>query len=379
MTEKQIAELLKQTGEIDKDIKLSSAERTVHRALKRIKLRRAQEKTLAPIKTFEELPEIKKLIEYQQAKGSSYKKILSEIRRFLDHLKTIPNLPEAYLRPISWTEDETAKEIIVKFLAWVRSRNVTVYLGKQALRRLFEALGRPDLAKNPLLVCKRSDLRPPSGTIERKDYLDIQEYKSMRERANEFERLVTDLHITLGCREGYNKQSGLLGLRWENVHWDRNSIDVWETKTQKSGILWTDCPLDLFFPDLPERLKKYWESKGLPKEGLIFDMTGIDLLNLWKSKGVPRAHDARHTHATWCRNMGFEGELVIGEYDGRTGKGKGILGVGWANPEVYFSRYGRVTESRKQEARKQALERFQTLFNHDESYFKLPRLKAEYR
>ena len=358
---REITLLLMDTGEISRNIKLPSAVRTVKRALKRVKRRRAEEESYKGVTGigFEGLPEIQKFIEYQNAKGARYKTVARRLERIYEYLGRV--------RPVLWGRDE-----IIKALAAVNTGRISrtgkpmaTYHWKQALRHFFYSQGKLILAKDPLLIARRRDMRSPNGVTIRKDYWDLDEFKEMLEKcrdeikgfkgcSTEDKQLILWTHFVLNSREGYNRKGGLLGLRWEYVHWDRMTCDVYETKTG-GGTLWEDCPLTLFGNELPRLLKLRWEKARRPSEGLIFDyFNGKKLLNLYKhvSKGKYIPHDANHSHATLCRSvLKVRSEAIIGQYNARTGRAKGIVGRGWEEAENYFSRYARLTieETREQQ------------------------------
>ncbi len=177
---------------------------------------------------------------------------------------------------------------------------------------------------------------------------------------SKFEAMVILTHITLGCREGTEKirfggeivRGGLLGLEWSNVHWERidnemlpTSIDVLETKTGTKGTLWMNCRLDLFFDFLPRWLKEYWDMRGRPMRGRIFDIPYNRLLSIyrklrkflnWYRKEVIQGtripseytpHDSRRTHAYLLILADVPFEIIGGGLRGE--KIDSPLGVLW--------------------------------------------------
>jgi len=361
---REIAELLVDTGEIDEDIQFSSAVRAVKRAVKRIRKRKTEEVTLKDVEgvEFRELPEVKKFIEYQQAKNVQYKRLVRYLERMYEYVGKI--------RPILWERDE-----IIKILAGIntgkiskRCRPIVSYPWKQALRQFFFSQGKFMLTKDPLLSARRKDMRNPQGVEIRKDYWNLSEFREMLEKCkdeiNGFEgcsaedkQLILWAHFVLNAREGYNRKGGLLGLRWEYVHWDQLICDVYETKTG-GGTLWENYPLDLFGSELPRLLKLRWKKLGRPKRGLIFDyFKSKHLLTLYRyvSDGKYRPRDANHSHATLCRSvLKVRSEAIIGQYNARTGKAKGIVGRGWEEADNYFSRYARLTHRETEEEQNRA-------------------------
>lgn len=200
------------------------------------------------------------------------------------------------------------------------------------------------------------------------------------------EKLVLATHITLGCREGgefvyyapgKKARGGLLGLRWEYLHWEERDgklmptkIDVLETKTAKGGregVWWLGAPLDLFFDWLPEWMYQYAKSKGFPKEGYIFEGWSYHkLLALWKKlrkfinslresgKSPTRAeckctpHDARRTHALWLVLADVPLEVIAGVGLGQT-RVPAPLGVSWADLTVMITYYADLVRKAQKE------------------------------
>ena len=208
-------------------------------------------------------------------------------------------------------------------------------------------------------------------------------------RSNEFtweEKLVLAVHVTLGCREGQGfvyyapgkkARGGLLGLRWEYLHWEERNgklmpvkIDVLETKTAKGGregVWWLGAPLDLFFDWLPEWIYEYAKQKEFPKEGYIFDNWSYGkLLELWKKlrvfinnlresgKSPTRAecrcspHDARRTHALWLIMADVPLEVIAGVGLGQT-RVPAPLGVSWADLTVMITYYADLVRKAQKE------------------------------
>ncbi len=218
-----------------------------------------------------------------------------------------------------------------------------------------------------------------------------EEFKAILD-SNEFsweEKLILATHITLGCREGgeyiyyapgKKARGGLLGLRWEYLHWEERNgklmpvkIDVLETKTAKGGregVWWLGAPLDLFFDWLPEWLYEYAKRKGFPKEGYIFEGWSYHkLLALWRKvrrfvnklreegKSPTRAeckctpHDARRTHALWLVLADVPLEVIAGVGLGQT-RVPAPLGVSWADLTVMITYYADLVRKAQKEVSK---------------------------
>jgi len=132
------------------------------------------------------------------------------------------------------------------------------------------------------------------------------------------------------------------------VNWSDNfygfpmvTIDVFESKT-KGGTTWKHCPVNLWFSDLAEDLKKRYEDR---KDDKIIPMTVKHYRTLFRgkiSKIVGRGvepYDCRRSPSGWLRDLGLS-DLAIGQYKATEGEGIGFCGSGWENPEIYYNRYG---------------------------------------
>jgi len=171
---------------------------------------------------------------------------------------------------------------------------------------------------------------------------------------DEDERFTVKLHLTLKCREGTKDRPGesLIGLDWSQVRWEDNfygsnivTIDVYEPKT-KGGTWWRHCPVDLWFSDLSKELRERWEKQGCPTHGRIVPLNYEQYRRLWAkiSKKLGKKlepHDCRRSPSGWLRDLGLS-DLAIGNYDATSGEGWSCTGVGWENPEIFYSRYGQI-------------------------------------
>lgn len=185
---------------------------------------------------------------------------------------------------------------------------------------------------------------------EQKDTEDTEDYDE--------DRTKFDLHITLGAREGaQDPKSGLTGLKWENFKNGFTTCDLYESKV-RGGIWWRDCPLDLFFSDLPERLRSLWTKRGKPTSDRVF-LGGYEevkhiyetirkvLQETYGGKVDPdllkefitlRPHDADKIHVNLLWEAEIALEVVGGKFLGHN-EGVGIMGRGWLNIEVIRRHY----------------------------------------
>ena len=97
--------------------------------------------------------------------------------------------------------------------------------------------------------------------LEVKMIVDALKKKKMKYHATVFK-----LHVQTGAREGSSdKTSGMVGLNWSYFKHNFKAVDDFESKVH-GGIWWRNCPLDVFFPELPEELHALWTRRGRPTE-----------------------------------------------------------------------------------------------------------------
>lgn len=192
-----------------------------------------------------------------------------------------------------------------------------------------------------------------------------------------------DLHITLGAREGAaDPHSGLTGLTWDRFKNDFTKADLYESKV-RGGITWRDCPLDLFFKDLPARLRSLWTRRGKPTSDRVFldgykevretykqireilakEYTGNVDPSLLKEFITLKPHDADKIHVNLLWEAEIPLEVVGGQFVGKS-EGIGMMGRGWLDINVikkhYLSLTGRSERMKKlQNQVRQYSERFE--------------------
>jgi hypothetical protein len=186
------------------------------------------------------------------------------------------------------------------------------------------------------------------------------------------ELIAFDLHISIGCREGAeNPNSGLTGLKWENFKAEFTRLDDYESKV-RGGITWRDCPVDIFFADLPQRLKELWTKRGKPTSDKIFPdgykqirkiyktirtvlettYTGNVDPSLLKEFITLKPHEADKIHVNLLWEAEIPLEIVGGQFLGK-GEGLGLMGRGWNDINVikkhYLSLTGRSDRMKKEQ------------------------------
>lgn len=211
------------------------------------------------------------------------------------------------------------------------------------------------------------------------------EVKMIRKALKTFRDIKTlfDLHITLGAREGSSDpRSGLTGLTWENFKNGFTTCDLYESKV-RGGITWRDCPLDLFFRDLPNRLKKMWIQRGKPTNEKVFRHGYKEIREIYREiRGILRTHyeglidpslltefttlkphdaDKIHVNLLWEAEIPLE--VVAGQYLGK-GEGIGLMGRGWLDINVIKNYYLSLTaRSRRMKKLRKQVKRYSSSFD----------------
>ena len=266
-----------------------------------------------------------------------------------------------YKNPSNWTgEDQNA---FIESETESRQSRMGLIID---LRRLAPHLKDDPVAKRPGELKEKHIKRYFLFDAEINNTLDHMSEMGMETAAN-----LCKIHLVLGCREGSvvhkgeeRDRGGLLGLKWNDVVWSnpqrqgQTTIDVYETKT-KGGILWRDCPVQLFGWDIQKWLR---EIKGkqtnvnvrnktymLDSSGeRIFNFSYKALCDVWDAfeqiarKLYPDArfdavtpHTSRHLHTNLLKERNIDDLDIIG--DGKAGLG--YYGVGWETFDTYKDYY----------------------------------------
>jgi hypothetical protein len=259
-----------------------------------------------------------------------------------------------YKDPAKWTAEE-----VLKFLETKTGPAQSTYLDgiRQCAPQLMRKGGEEEL--------KVGRFREKRGG--RKKQIFGNQYQMTRECLRalglNYELDIMDLHVALGAREGshgIDPRSGLSGLTWDRFNDNFHRVDLFESKV-RGGIWWRDCPLDLLFADLPDRLRQMWTEKGKPINDHLIDYSEICRVykrirealaqyyegkldpGLYKQLTTIRPHDADRIHVNLLWEADVPLEVVAGEYLGHA-EAVGIVGRGWLNIEVIKKHYLSLTK-----------------------------------
>ena len=186
---------------------------------------------------------------------------------------------------------------------------------------------------------------------------------ALKEKKMNYEATIFKLHVQTGAREGStDATSGMIGLNWSYFKHNFKAVDDFESKVH-GGIWWRECPLDVFFPELPEELHALWIRRGRPTDERVI-LGGYDELtqiyqntqkalketyegkidpNLLKEFTTLRPHDADKLHVNMLWEAGVPLEVVAGQFLGN-GEGLGLLGRGWLEINVIRKHYLSLTQ-----------------------------------
>jgi integrase len=326
--------------------KCEACRRAIYRAKERLDRDERADKTYAPIDDFENIPEIKQLLEYSEANNirpRSKRGMILRLKRMWNWIRENPEFENSQ-RPVMWEEKH-----IVYILKKVSELNIARYMWIQSLRRFFEANNKSNMLQYQLLRARAKDLRTPKGQRRTIDRFTLDELRQILSVCTSDEAFYIQLHITLKSREGCKGEGSLLNLKWDNVNWndrfygfDAVTITVFEPKTG-GGIYWEHCLVDLWWGDLSAKLKERYARKT---NDYIIPYTKAQYSQLWNriSQKLGKdfePHDCRRSPAGWLRDLGLS-DLAIGQVDMASGRGAGFAGVGWENPKIFYDRYGKM-------------------------------------
>ena len=185
---------------------------------------------------------------------------------------------------------------------------------------------------------------------------------ALRMQGLSFHEIIWKLHITLGAREGKDGKAGITGLSWDRFKKQFTRCDLFESKV-RGGIWSRNCPLDIFFKDLPEQLKELWKKRDKPITDKVILNGYSELLQIYKEirkclkqvyadKLEPslfkelttiRPHDSDKIHCNLLWEAKVPLEVVAGKYHGR-GEGSGLFGRIWLDINTIKKHYLSLTE-----------------------------------
>jgi len=281
-----------------------------------------------------------------------------ELKAYLQHMRRAEKAWRAlgYKDPANWTKSEV--------LAYLASLTEGSQSGAFDAIRAVAPQFRDKLDRNYMITTRyRLKLKRRKRNIFGAELIMVHE--ALKANNMDFETMIMDLHITGAFREGAkDNKSGITGLKFSDFKKAFTVVDDFESKG-KTGyeMTWRNCPVDLFFADLPARLKAYWVKRGKPtdeklladgyKELLqIYKRIRATLVAYWQGKVEPdilkefanfKPHDADKIHCNLCWEAGIPLEVVAGQDLGK-GEGLGLVGRGWKSIDVIKKHYLSLTQ-----------------------------------
>lgn len=186
---------------------------------------------------------------------------------------------------------------------------------------------------------------------------------ALKKKRMKYHETIFKLHVQIGAREGSReKSSGMVGLNWSYFKRNFKAVDDFESKVH-GGIWWRNCPLDVFFPELPNALHALWTRRGQPTDDRVI-VGGYEELkqlyrdiqqtlketyegkvdpSLLKEFTTLRPHDADKIHVNLLWEAGVPLEIVAGQFLGN-GEGIGLFGRGWLEIDVIRRHYLSLTQ-----------------------------------
>ena len=332
---------------------------TVYRLLKEIEPYRAQ-----IIEHLTQSPRRKKfwirpfLSDYETVQNYLKRAKEDELKSYIGFMRYAEQAWKAlgYKDPLNWTKTE-----VLEYLNTLSEGSQSgAFDGIRAVAPQF----KDKLNTNYMSVSRfRAKLKIRKRAIFGKEFSMMQ--KALKTQSMEYEKMFLELHVTVAFREGArNSKSGMTGLRFNSFKKGFHLVDDYESKG-KTGheMTWRNCPTDIFFADLPARLRAYWEQRGKPTDAKLLENGYSELLEIykrirkalvdyWRGKVDPdvltefsqlKPHDADKIHCNLCWEAGIPLEVVAGQ-DLGSGEGLGLVGRGWKSVDIIKKHYLSLTQ-----------------------------------
>lgn len=254
-------------------------------------------------------------------------------------------------------------------------------------REIFEHRGKVKLLLSPVSTMFAGKLPKGWGKeLEReagelKDHFTQEEFNEYCSALTDTEKLslegwnaVYRIQVNTTCREGSRNINGIMGLRWENIDYNKRRCSMKEKGGRgNASRTWKNLPMD-FFPQLKawqylmkyhKQLFGYIPTNQKHETGRVFkSILYADYLEQFhntrkRANGriagegeTLKPHIFRKTSAQWKIDYGLHLEEVCGVFP------DGYYGVGWDNPAILLKYYVEMSKKRKAETDQMLQEEF---------------------
>jgi integrase len=211
---------------------------------------------------------------------------------------------------------------------------------------------------------------------ELKDYLSFVEFDTFIANLTDTARMTATgwralfkAQVNMGAREGIDKRTGILSLKWENINFETRRCRINEKgKRAVHRRLWQNVPLDFFewlhgWDDLREWHRQrfgYYPTNERHASGHVFATFYKKYLykfhatlkrcggRLASDLETLTPHIMRKTHAQWCAKLRIPIQWVCGQFP------DGWFGVGWDDPKVLLDYYMTLEDDERFEVQNKA-------------------------
>jgi hypothetical protein len=277
------------------------------------------------------------------------------VRRYKDRLRQAVKVWKAfgYKDPLKWCRDE-----VLAFLEPMTPAKASGFL--DSIRVVAPQIASKTSIKYISTNYFRDRIRKRKKDIFKSEMKFV--FEALRVRGMDYEETILKLHIQLGAREGADNNAGMTFLKWSFFRRRFTRVDIYESKS-KGGMWCRDCPLDHLFSDLPDRLRRLWESRGKPidERVILGGYTELRLMYVrvrkmlkeyYEGKIDPallrefetiRPHDAGRIHCNLYWEAEVPIEVLAGQYLGQ-GEGIGLCGRIWLSTNTIQKYYLSLTQ-----------------------------------
>lgn len=149
-------------------------------------------------------------------------------------------------------------------------------------------------------------------------------------------------HINMGCREGTEGNTGIIGLLWQDIDFNTKRCSLREKGHRgNAGERWNNVPLDMFpFLEGWNYLMQWHKQQGQPRIGKVFPIRYSQYNAMFhatrqkcqsrikEDSDTQRLHIHRRNHGQYAKRMRIPLELICGTAP------NGRFGVGWKDPKI---------------------------------------------